>query len=92
MQSSSTDNSNSPATLGSGLPGGPAENMKSHLVPATPEAKTGAPQVPAPVAKNVDSLTLEGSHAGDTRGQAAQPDPLAGNDNPVRNETGTRGA
>ncbi len=49
-------------------------------------------QATNPIATNTDALTLEGSHAGDTRGQAAHPTPLAGNDTPVRGETESQGA
>ncbi len=89
MQNSTTDNSNSSATLGTV---NPEAKMQSHLTPATPEAKTVVAQVPPPIAQNVDAKTIEGSHSGDHRGQAAQPDPLKGNENPVRSETETVGA
>ena len=85
MQNSTTDNTNSNAQLGSGLPGTAADNMKAHLVPASPEAKTVVSQVPAPVAQNVDARTLEGSHAGDTRSEAqGNTNPLRGNDTAPR--------
>jgi hypothetical protein len=92
MQQSTTDNTNSTATVGSGLPGTAFDNMKSHLVPATAEPKTVVSQFPPPIAQPVDRLTIEGSTPGDFRGQAQQPNPLAGNDTPPRGETGTRGA
>lgn len=87
MQKSTTDNANANTALGSGLPGTAADNMKSHLTPATPEAKTIIAQVPSPVAQPVDRLTIEGSTPGDFRGEAAQPNPLRGNDTAPRGET-----
>jgi len=59
---------------------------------STSNNMTVVPQIPAPVAQNTDSKTLEGSHAGDHRGEAAAVNPLAGNDRPVRGETGQAGA
>jgi hypothetical protein len=87
-----TDLGNTSATLGTGLPGTASENMRGHLAAPTANAMTATSQVPAPEAKPVDRLTLEGSTPGDFRGQAAQPDPLKGNDRPVRSATGMVGS
>jgi hypothetical protein len=84
---STTDNTNSPATLGSGLPGTAADNMSNHLQPAQPEAKTVTAQVPPPEVTETSAWGIEGSHVGDHRSEAAQPNPLAGNDTPPRGET-----
>jgi hypothetical protein len=85
-----TDLGSTSATLGTG---NPDARMMSHLVPATSEAKTVVAQIPAPVAVNSDAKTLEGSHAGDSRGEAqGGTDPLKSNDSPVRSQTGTKGA
>ena len=93
MQNSTTDNGNSNAQLGSGLPGAAADNMKAHLVPASPEAKTVVSQVEVGGILETDSRVLAGSHGvGDHRQQAASANPLAGNDKPVRSETGQAGS
>jgi hypothetical protein len=50
-------------------------------------------QLPEPSATNVDALTLQGSHAGDTRGEAqGNTSALRGNDNPVRSQAGQAGS
>lgn len=86
-----TDLGSNSATLGNGIPDA---KMQSHLTPASPEPKTVGSQVPAPVATNVDSWTLEGSHAGDARSDAqGNTSPLRGNDtaprSPADNTEGT---
>lgn len=64
------------------------DNMKSGLTKdSTSNSASVGSQVNVGPIKPVDRLTLEGSTPGDFRSQAAQPDPLAGNDKPVRSET-----
>ncbi len=81
-----SDNLSNDATpLSTNPKGTPADGQKMRS-----DATGTSYTVPSPVTisvKPVDFKTITGSYPGDHRANGAQPNPLAGNDTPVRGET-----